>query len=202
MCDRVIVILFPIKGLDLAIENDNQYQCKKSKFWKIKVTRYDVFCLKNKNTSLPHSITECCIVFMFCDIQCATCYVKQSMCNMLCVTYKHTSAVSKSAEAIWRGITWPDTIRALTKQNEEQDIWNKHVNACVVMYNAMCEMQCVTCIVTCIVRHVMYCNNKWWNVLTSLELQFATWNGDFIVTPTFWNLHISKYDKIQLIMII
>jgi len=51
--------------------------------------------------------------------------------------YKHTGAVPKSAmlsaEAIWREITWPDSIRALTKQNEEQDIWNKHVNACVEM---------------------------------------------------------------------
>ena len=45
--------------------------------------------------------------------------------------YKHTSAVPKSAmlsaEAIWRGITWPDSIIALTKQNKEKDIWNKHI---------------------------------------------------------------------------
>jgi len=29
-----------------------------------------------------------------------------------------------SAEAIWRGINWPDTVRAFTKQNEKREIWN------------------------------------------------------------------------------
>jgi len=181
-CDRVIVILFLMKGVDLAIENEHQYQCKKSKFEKLKLLGMMCSVSKTKthlcHTQLQSVVSYSCFV---------TYNARHAMYNnqyaTCCVLHTSILALFQSLPCYQQRLHEEGSLDLTLSEHSRNKTKSKIFETSTSMHVLWCNMQCVTCNVLW-AMYDMLCavtiNDKMYSrVLSSslqLEIVISSWH--------------------------